>query len=65
MTPLPFVVAVSVRFHAGAVAAVGEDADAEHAEDAADAVHRDRTHRVVDALALEEEHRLDDDAPPR
>ena len=42
----PFVGAVP----AGAVVAVGEDADAEHAEDAADAVDRDRADRVVDAL---------------
>ena len=40
---------------AGAVLTGREDADAEHTEDAADAVHRDRTHRVVDAAPLEEE----------
>ena len=39
---------------AGAVLAVGEDADAQHAEDAADAVHRDRADRVVDAPLLDE-----------
>ena len=44
---------------AGAVLAVGEDADAEHAEEAADAVHRDRAHRVVDALLLDEDDRFD------
>ena len=37
-----------------AVLAVGEDPDREHAEGAADAVHRDRADRVVDLrLALE------------
>ena len=45
----------------GAVVAAREDPDAEHTEDAADAVHGDRAHRVVDALALEEQDRLDDD----
>ena len=56
---------------AGAVAAVGEDADGEHAEDAADAVDGDGADRVVDLeLALDEEHRLDhedagDDADDR
>ena len=57
---------------AGAVAAVGEQADGEHAERAVDAVHGDGAHRVVDLqLALDEEHGLDDehagdgaDAPP-
>ena len=45
-----------------AVLAVGEEADGEHAEGAADAVDRDGADRIVDLqLALDEEHRLDDD----
>ena len=39
---------------AGAVLTAGEDADGQHTEEAADAVHRDRTDRVVDAALLDE-----------
>ncbi len=46
---------------AGAVLAVGEDADGRHAEEAADAVHRDRADRVVDAPLLDEDDRFDHD----
>ena len=65
VTPWPLVGRGVRDVPAGAVAAVGEDPDAEHAPDAAHAVDRDGAHRVVDAPALEEEHRLDDDAPRR
>ena len=59
---MPSTPSVSDAVPAGAVAAVGEDADGEHAEGAAHAVHRDRADRVVDLqLALDEEHRLDDE----
>ena len=44
-----------------AIGAVGEQADRQHAERAADAVHRDRADRIVDLQhAVDEEHRLDD-----
>ena len=41
---------------AGAVLAVREDADREHAPEAVHAVHRDGADGVVDAACLEEEH---------
>ena len=46
---------------AGAVLAVGEDADRKHAPQAVDAVHGDRADRIVHAALVEEEHALDDD----
>ena len=41
---------------AGAVGAVGEQPDREHAPGAAHAVHRDRAARVVDVADVVEEH---------
>ena len=50
----PSVALVLGAVPARAVLTVGEDADRQHAEGAAHAVHGDRTHRVVDAAALDE-----------
>ena len=49
---------------AGAVLAVGEDADGEHAEDAADAVHGDGADRVVDLelRSMKNTDSIDEDA---
>ena len=63
VTPLPDSahVAVGGAVPAGAVGAVGEDADGQHAEGAADAVDGDGAHRVVDAPALDEAGGDDDE----
>ena len=65
VTPEQALDALAVRtVPPGAVLAVGEEADAQHAERAVDAVHGDGTDRIVDLQsALDEEHRLDDEDP--
>ena len=46
---------------AGAIFAVGEQPDGNDAEQAIDAVYRNGTHHVIDAHAVEEEDRFDDE----
>jgi hypothetical protein len=49
-----------VRFQPAPYLPLAKMPTASTPKSAADAVHRDGAHRVVDALALLEEHRLDD-----